>query len=427
MSSLPVGWEIQPLDALSAREPRSITDGPFGSNLTSAHYTTNGARVVRLQNIGDGLFIDNPAFISMEHFATLRSHSVEPGDLLVASLGETLPRACIAPAGLGPAIVKADCIRVRLSREIEPRWVLYALQAPATRKWASDHLHGVGRPRLGLRVIRSIPVAVPPIDEQRRIVEILEDHLSRLDAADAYLTTSARRLATMSIAGLWQATHGLDGAVGHRLHDVADVRLGRQRSPKNHQGDRMVPYMRAANVDWNRLRLDDVKAMQFTAAESAIYELRHGDILLTEASGSASEVGKSVLYRGEVPGACFQNTLLRVRCRQGNPEFVQRYLLAEARAGRFRPQSRGVGIHHLGRQRLADFPIELPPLDRQVTAVAEADDVLDGCERLRAGLEHARRMQQQLRRALLHAAFTGRLTGHASDTDRAEELAATSS
>jgi type I restriction enzyme S subunit len=75
MSPLPSAcWRTVALNDLQADVPRAITDGPFGSNLTSAHYTSSGPRVVRLQNIGDGEFHDTRAHISEEHFATLRNH-----------------------------------------------------------------------------------------------------------------------------------------------------------------------------------------------------------------------------------------------------------------------------------------------------------------------------------------------------------------
>src|SRR4051794_9538680 len=95
-----------------------------------------------------------------------------------------------------------------------------------------------------------------------------------------------------------------------RLADIAEVRLGRQRSPKNATGARMRPYLRAANVTWAGLSLTDVNTMAFTEDESETYELRAGDLLLGEASGSPSEVGKPGQYRGEIDGCCFQNTLL---------------------------------------------------------------------------------------------------------------------
>src|SRR5450759_469754 len=208
MTALPDGWKLVELNDLQSEEPRAITDGPFGSNLARVHYTPSGPRVVRLQNIGDGVFNDARAHISEAHFETLRNHEVLPGDLLVASLGEVLPRACIAPASLGPAIVKADCIRVRLTPEVDPRWVMYSMQRPNVRRWADDHRHGVGRPRLGLKVIRQIPVPLPPLDEQHRIVDILEDHLSRLDAAQSYLSSAIARAAAMYRGVLQSASRG---------------------------------------------------------------------------------------------------------------------------------------------------------------------------------------------------------------------------
>jgi type I restriction enzyme S subunit len=395
---------------------RAITDGPFGSNLARRHYTPSGPRVVRLQNIGDGDFIDQAAHISEEHFDSLKAHEVRAGDLLVASLGEVLPRACLAPEWLGPAIVKADCIRVRLGKDVDPRWVVYALQRPVARRWAEEHRHGVGRPRLGLKTIRQIPVPLPPLDEQRRIVDLLEDHLSRLAAAERELDTASARAKRLLSTGLWRATHQIGGET-KRLDSIAEVRLGRQRSPKNHLGDRMRPYLRAANVDWDVLRLEDVKEMQFSEAEEKIYRLESGDILLTEASGSPAEVGKSAIYLGEPSEVCFQNTLLRVRCHGARPEFVQKFLLAEALLGRFMPEARGVGINHLGRARLASLEIELPDDDRQAKAIDACRGLISSVHRLQVSVGVQRHRAQALRRSLLAAAFSGRLTAEADVED----------
>lgn len=89
-----MNWPVVTLGELAAPTKGAITDGPFGSNLARHHYRDAGPRVVRLQNIGDGVFVDNHAHISAEHFEDLRKHEVVSGDLLVASLGDVLPRAC---------------------------------------------------------------------------------------------------------------------------------------------------------------------------------------------------------------------------------------------------------------------------------------------------------------------------------------------
>ena len=81
LPELPEGWAWAKLEELAANEPNSITDGPFGSNLKTSHYTDQGPRVVRLQNIGDGKFINEYAHISQEHFENLSKHQVHAGDL----------------------------------------------------------------------------------------------------------------------------------------------------------------------------------------------------------------------------------------------------------------------------------------------------------------------------------------------------------
>jgi type I restriction enzyme S subunit len=142
-----------------------------------------GARVVRLQNIGYGDFRNEKAFITEEHFERLKKHNVVGGDLLFASLGERLPRTCLMPDLDAPAIVKADCIRIRLSPGVNNRFILYATQSPTARVWASEQLHGLGRPRLGLGNIRAFPVRIPSLEVQDRIVNFLDEQFSRLDAS----------------------------------------------------------------------------------------------------------------------------------------------------------------------------------------------------------------------------------------------------
>jgi len=311
----------------------------------------------------------------------------------------------------------AHVLRARIGL-IDQRFLLHYLN------WFdfTGFANGTTRLKLTQSAMRRIPVVLPPMDEQQRIVDILEDHLSCLDNANDNMQLASQRIDRLQKSFLWNSTHGLAGAAVTTLNQVAEVKLGRQRSPKNHLGERMIPYLRAANVDWNRLRLDDVKCMNFSEKEQVVHALQPLDILLTEASGSATEVGKSALYRNEVPGVCFQNTLLRVRCHGIDPEFMQKYLLAEAMMGRFIPQSRGVGIHHIGRQRLAHWPIEVPARSEQRAAVDRIEQETSAALRLKAQQVDCMRSTSLLRRSLRSAAFSGLLTGSASDTEVIEEL-----
>ena len=163
---LPKGWCWATVQDCAAQTAHSITDGPFGSNLKTSHYSESGARVIRLQNIGVATFIDQPAFISVEHFNKLAKHEAQAGDVVIAALGETLPRACVVPSGLGPAIVKADCIRVRPGLDLVlPSFLAFALNSDSVQRRAAAIIHGVGRPRLNLSEVKSLQIPIAPLTE----------------------------------------------------------------------------------------------------------------------------------------------------------------------------------------------------------------------------------------------------------------------
>src|SRR5207253_8352294 len=101
LQDLPRGWTWATVDQLAAADANSITDGPFGSNLKTEHYQPSGPRVIRLQNIRDGQFADERAHIAPERFQALRKHAVFAGDLVIATLGDNPPRACVIPTSVG--------------------------------------------------------------------------------------------------------------------------------------------------------------------------------------------------------------------------------------------------------------------------------------------------------------------------------------
>jgi type I restriction enzyme, S subunit len=177
---IPRHWTFASLDML-AESTDAITDGPFGSNLKTSHYTSSGPRVIRLQNVGDGEFIDIETHISDAHYQNLTKHSVEPGDLVCVLLGEVLPRAVIIPGDTGPAIVKADCPRIRVSPLVNRRYVWAALNSPGVRQEVSRRIHGVGRPRLTLRELREVAIPLPPRQEQDAIVDTMNRQLEIID------------------------------------------------------------------------------------------------------------------------------------------------------------------------------------------------------------------------------------------------------
>lgn len=200
------------------------------------------------------------------------------------------------------------------------------------------------------------------------------------------------------------------GWIWSRFDEIGSVSLGRQRSPANHSGPAMRPYVRAANITWTGLDLTDVKEMNFEEADFARFRLQPGDVLINEGSGSAAEVGKPAIWRGEIADCCFQNTILRVQPKFCSSEYVFNYIKLCAKSGHFVSSTQGVNIFHIGREGLARQVIPVPPAPEQRRIVAKIDSLSAKSKRARDHLDHIPCLVEKYRQAVLEAATDGRLT-----------------
>lgn len=171
---IPKEWDTASLGDLA----ESLVDGPFGSNLKTAHYVENpGVRVVRLQNILSGEYDDSErAFVSKRHATSLVRNRVTAGDTLIASLGDAsypVGRSCCYPVDLPDAINKADCFRFRSGSRCLNEFVMYSMNGAVARKQVRGYEQGVTMKRINLGNLRRIEIALPSIPEQTQVVERL--------------------------------------------------------------------------------------------------------------------------------------------------------------------------------------------------------------------------------------------------------------
>jgi type I restriction enzyme S subunit len=190
----------------------SIVDGPFGSSLTSAHYSDEGARVIRLGNIGVNEFKDgDAAFIPLDYAEELEAHAVEQGDVVVAGLGDDkmpLGRAAVVPA-LGPAIVKADCYRLRPDEQVSAAYLAWVMSAPQTRSQSMLLARGSTRARLNTKVVQQVEIPLPDRDTQDALVALSDAEAAKIDnlimETEQFIELSKERrsaLITAAVTGL---------------------------------------------------------------------------------------------------------------------------------------------------------------------------------------------------------------------------------
>jgi type I restriction enzyme S subunit len=202
--------------------------------------------------------------------------------------------------------------------------------------------------------LADVPIDLPPLADQRRIVDLI----SALDDVAEVARDVAERVrrAGDGVRQRWFDSR-LDGAVP--LAQAVEITNGRLRSPKNATGPHMTRYIRTANVQDGLLQLDEPMYMNFSPSEQVKYRLQTGDVMVTEGSGSRTAIGASCRWQGEVGGViCFQNHLLRLRPKAtqlADPAFVYQWALWSHRSGRFAELATGTNILSLGVGRVASM------------------------------------------------------------------------
>lgn len=161
----PKGWVV------STIKKTAITygDGPFGSNLKSADYVPSGVRVIRLGNIMCGEFSEkDQSYVSYEKFESLRKYECTPGEVVIATLGNPILRACIVPDFGVPSIHKADCIYYETNKEmVLPVFAMCAINHLSMLQRALLDSHGQTRARINSTQAGNLPMILPPMDLQQ--------------------------------------------------------------------------------------------------------------------------------------------------------------------------------------------------------------------------------------------------------------------
>jgi type I restriction enzyme S subunit len=168
----------------------------------------------------------------------------------------------------------------------------------------------------------------------------------------------------------------------------------------------MRPYLRVQNVFEDRIDLEDVMEMDFPPHDFEKYQLFPGDLLLNEGQ-SPELLGRSAIYRGELPGACFTNTLVRFLAFDGTlVEFALLMSRHYMHAGRLVDEGTvTTNIAHLSLGRLACVEFPLPSLAEQHRIVAEVDRLLSIAREAEAEVDANLKRAQGLRQAIVAKAF----------------------
>jgi type I restriction enzyme S subunit len=453
-----------------------LTDGDW---VESKDQDPSGAvRLTQLADVGDGEFRDrSDRWMNDEQASRLNVTMLKAGDVLIARMPDPLGRACVCPALPTRAVTVVDVCVVRAPGH-NPKWLMYALNAPQMRSEIAKLQAGSTRKRISKANLSTIPIPVPTRTDQDRFVGVIETHFSRLDAAVASLTRAkanlkrarasvlkaavegrlvpteaalaraegreyepasgllarilAERKATWAASGargkyaepVQPETEGLpglpEGWCWASVDAVTLVSGGITKNAGRAQRDQLVPYLRVANVYADELRLEDVSTIAVSDAELPRLLLHRGDLLIVEGNGSADQLGRVAVWNGSISPCIHQNHLIKARPLHGASErWLLHWMLSPG--GRHAIQSVASstsGLHTLSISKVQALPVVLSPLAEQQRIVAEVDRRLSVLDALDATVDNNLARCARLRQSILKLAFEGRLvsTGPIADT-----------
>ncbi|TOM54439.1 restriction endonuclease subunit S, partial [Vibrio parahaemolyticus] len=365
IEKLPQGWVKATIDDLA--------DYVNGFAFKPAHWEPTGTPIIRIQNLTNSEKPFNYTKIDVPDI-----YEVNNGDLLVswsATLDAFIWRG--DKAWLNQHIFKV----VPRPNLFHSGLLFYWMKIAIEEMVNTEHLHGSTMKHINRGPFLAHETRLPPIGEQIRIFDKLEELFSELDAGVKELKAAQTKLSQYrqsllksavegSLTQQWRAENSdqvqetgeqlltrilkqrreqwqqqklsefaekgktppknwqdkypepvqpdttdlpelPEGWVWASVAQLGSVQLGRQRTPSKMKGENPQKYIRAANITEQGINFNDVLEMDFTEKEIPIYQLKTGDLLLTEASGSPEHVGRPCIWP-DVDGVyCFQNTVIR--------------------------------------------------------------------------------------------------------------------
>ncbi|HRY11702.1 MAG TPA: restriction endonuclease subunit S [Candidatus Nanopelagicales bacterium] len=418
MRSLPTGWvwstvaEVGKVELGRQRHPNWHT-GP------------NMRPYLRVANVFENR-IDVSDLKEMDFTGVFDRFKLHPGDVLLneGQTPELLGRPAIYRGQPENVAFTNSLIRFQAGPKVTPGWALLVFR---------HHMHS-GRFKRESRIttniahlsatrLKTVEFPVPPMDQQRRIVETLEGHLSHLDAADADLRRAQSARDTLLLSALRSHVHSVrsTGAPFAPIGDLAATSLGKMLDAKKTTGN-PTPYLANINVRWGRFDLDNLKSVPLTSDERSRLALMRGDVIVCE----GGEPGRCAVWEIDDSNIAYQKALHRVRIhdpRRISPYYLALMIREAVQSGRADQLFTGTTIKHLPQEKLRLLEVPLPDFHEQIAALTKLSDLDSSCDRLDAALQAARLRSSALRRAVIAAAFEGNLTGRHTDTDIIEELA----
>jgi len=219
---VPEGWQPYHVDDIKSPEPHSCVAGPFGSKISSRYFADEGVPVIRGNNLRDDLTRFVPegfVFVSEAKAQEYRPQHTHGGDLVFTCWG-TIGQVGLVPE-YGPYpeyIISNKQLKLRVNRSVaDPLFCFYYFASPRYVEYIRNRGIGGAVPGINLGILKSLQIALPPVEVQRRIADILS-------AYDDLVENNQRRMVLLEEAArqLYREWFGRLRFPGHEYVRIID-------------------------------------------------------------------------------------------------------------------------------------------------------------------------------------------------------------
>jgi len=296
LSPLPDGWKYTELASLCKFE-----NGDRGKNYPSKDaFVNSGIPVINAGSLDGRKIVEAGLnYITRERYDILGSGKVRQGDLLFClrgSLGK-----CAIVNNLTEGAIASSLVIVRPSDALDPNYLLYYFNSSLCANFIERYNNGAAQPNLSAKSLSRFLIPLAPQKEQKRIVEKLDELLTRVDTAIEHLQESAALKSSL----LQSALDGQFSAIAERMtiDSLAEVKGGK-RLPKGEKlSDEATahPYIRVADfTDKGTIDLCDIKYISKEVHEQIKRYVISKDDLYISIAGT---IGKTGFVPPELNGA----------------------------------------------------------------------------------------------------------------------------
>ncbi|MER3249209.1 restriction endonuclease subunit S [Salmonella enterica] len=185
-----------------------IKTGPFGSALHKSDYISNGIPVINPMHINDGIISPSLSMtISDKKYAELSSWSLQDGDVIVGRRGE-MGRAAVVNIGQSKMLCGTGSMILRTNSNINSKYLELILRSPIAISYFNKEAVGSTMVNLNQKVINSLEVYLPNIEEQQGIVRRVEQLFAWADTIEKQVNNALTRVNSLTQSILAKAFRG---------------------------------------------------------------------------------------------------------------------------------------------------------------------------------------------------------------------------